>query len=54
MNVHPSSITPFLYTGEEVNRNNMTGIERALIDWGEKMQLYLIKDRSKKLQKYGK
>lgn len=54
MNVHPASITPFLF----INKDNPVGsdskIERSLLDWGEKMQTLLIEDRAKTLKKYAK
>ena len=52
MNVHPVSITPFLFVGNE--EASSVGIEKTLIKWGEKMQVYLIKDRAKKLHQYAK
>ena len=52
MNVHPSSITPFIYMDETMDYNNLSKIEKTLIDWGEKMQTHLIVDKSKILRKY--
>ena len=50
MKVHPSSITPFLFISKDEADNNLSVIEKNLIDWGEKMQKLLIKDRSKLLR----
>ena len=52
LNVHPSSITPFLFIDKEKLSNNPPVIEKKLIEWGEKMQTHLIKDRAKLLKKY--
>ncbi len=52
MHVHPSSITPFLFVDEENSLKNVSGIERMLVKWGEKMQDHLINDRAKTLKKY--
>ncbi len=54
MNVHPSSITPFLFVEENNPIKNVSGVERMLVKWGEKMQIHLIKDRAKILKKYAK
>ncbi len=52
LNVHPSSITPFLFRDKEKLSNNPPTIEKKLIEWGEKMQTHLIKERAKLLKKY--
>jgi len=49
MSVHPSSITPFIFTND-FNMNKSTPLERKLIEWGEKMQEMLITKKSKKLK----
>ena len=54
LDVHPASITPFLFTNQNLNKNNINGVERLLLEWGEKMQNLLIHDRAKKLKKYAK
>lgn len=54
LNVHPASITPFLFINKDNTLEKITGIEKALMEWGEKMQLMLIKDKTKKLRKYAK
>ncbi len=56
LDVHPSSITPFLFIDidkEKLHKTPST-IEKKFIEWGEKMQLYLIKDRAKLLRKYAR
>ena len=44
MKVHPSSITPFLFINDTNPIKNVSGIEKMLVVWGEKMQTHLIKD----------
>ncbi len=53
LNVHPSSITPFLF-GNEKQIDKSSTIERKFIEFGEKMQNYLIQDKAKFLKKYAK
>jgi transcriptional regulator with XRE-family HTH domain len=52
MNVQPSSITPFLFFQKDTPTHKMSRIEIMLVRWGEKMQVYLIKDRSKIFSKH--
>ena len=52
LDVHPSSITPFLFIEKDVSMTKLSKIENKFIKWGEKMQEHLIKDRSKLLRKY--
>ena len=52
LNVHPSSITPFLFINREKFSKNPSSIEKKFVEWGEKMQTHLIKDRAKLLKKY--
>ncbi len=54
MDVHPASITPFLFIDKNFSLKKITKIERIFLDWGEKMQEYLIQKKSKKLKKYVK
>jgi len=54
MNVHPASITPFLFTNPEDSFKDSSKTEQVMIEWGEKMQNMLIKDRSNLLKKYAK
>jgi transcriptional regulator with XRE-family HTH domain len=54
LNVHPSSITPFLFVEEGQSQESISRLEKSLIEWGEKMQNYLIKDRAKRLKTYAK
>ncbi len=53
LGVHPSSITPFMFMDKRMN-NNPSAIEKNFIEWGEKMQVHLIKKRAKLLRKYAK
>jgi len=53
LEVHPSSVTPFLFI-EPTSSGKFSEIEKKFIKWGEKMQAHLIKDKSKLLLKYAK
>lgn len=52
LEVHPSSITPFLFLNDAFNIKHVSKIEKKFIIIGEKLQIHLIKNRSKKLRKY--
>lgn len=52
MNVHPASITPFLFLAEDVDHRPLSGVEKTLLEFGEKMQSILVEDKAKKLRKY--
>ena len=52
LEVHPSSITPFLFIDSEFNKNDVSNIERGLIDFGEKIQEHLINQKAQKLRRY--
>jgi len=51
LGVHPATILPFAIDGE-IPLRNLSGPERALIEVGENLQSYLIKTKSKRLQRY--
>ena len=51
MDVHPASITPFLFVDKNMDGKNLSSIEKSLISLGEKMQTLLIKKRSNLLRK---
>ena len=51
LSVHPSSITPFLFSDQNLKEDKISFLEKSLIDFGEKMQIYLIKESAKKLRK---
>lgn len=51
LEVHPASITPFLYGDEEMANNNPSAMEKQFLSWGIRLQDYLIKNRSKVLRK---
>jgi transcriptional regulator with XRE-family HTH domain len=53
LDVHPSSITPFLYDGS-ASDSNLSSIEKQFLALGTKLQDYLIKKKSKNLKKYAK
>lgn len=49
LNVHPTSITPFLfYDGTDLS--SLSGIEKKIIEQGAKLQIQLIEKRSKLLK----
>src|SRR3989344_2973128 len=50
LHVHPSSIAPFVLTGD--NMQKLSNIEKTLVAVGEKLQTYLIKTKSKKLRQH--
>jgi transcriptional regulator with XRE-family HTH domain len=52
MDVRPSSIMPFVLDESLAKPQKISGVEKALIDVGEKLQTYLIKTKAKKLKKY--
>jgi transcriptional regulator with XRE-family HTH domain len=52
MEVHPASITPFLFMSEENPLGNSSKTEKLFISWGTQMQTMLIKKKAKRLKKY--
>ncbi|MFA5766831.1 MAG: helix-turn-helix transcriptional regulator [Candidatus Paceibacterota bacterium] len=52
LKVHPSSITPFIFSAGVGSVKKFSALERGFICWGEKMQTYLIKKRAKLLKRY--
>lgn len=54
LKVHPSSITPFLFSDKNKLRDNLSEIEVKFIKWGEKLQEHLVKNRAKLLKQYAK
>jgi transcriptional regulator with XRE-family HTH domain len=50
MKVRPSSIIPFIFFDNTSRGNNLSGPEKKLISFGEKLQKYLIKVKSKNLK----
>lgn len=50
LRVHPASITPFLYGERAGNNEKLSAIEKQFIDWGVRLQNYLIKERAKLLR----
>lgn len=53
MEVHPSSITPFLYGFDMKGREegDLPAIERQFLSWGLRLQTQLINKKSKNLKK---
>lgn len=56
LQVHPASITPFLYGFDLKGRkeSELTTIEKQFLNWGLKLQTQLIKTKSKNLVKNAK
>jgi len=54
LEVHPSSITPFLYDGEHKTNDSLSSVEKQFLALGTKLQEFLIKKKSKNLKKYAK
>jgi len=52
LEVHPSSITPFIFLNGNYKNKSISSIEKKFISIGEKLQLHLIKKSSKKLKIY--
>lgn len=50
LDVHPSSITPFVYIGNNVEYKKLSSPEKALLKVGETLQNYLITVKAKKLK----
>jgi len=50
LEVHPASITPFLYLDEDFSNKKIGAIERNIIEQVEKLQDLLIKKKSKLLK----
>jgi len=51
LDVHPASITPFLFLKEGESFDVRNAVEKLLVQFGEKMQDILIKQKAKKLSK---
>lgn len=52
LKVHPSSITPFLFTENTLNKGASASIEKKFIEMGEMLQVYLIEKKAKELRKF--
>lgn len=51
LEVHPASITPFLYGENIENSKKLSVIEKQFIGWGTKLQNHLIEERAKLLRR---
>lgn len=51
LEVHPSSITPFLFIRNDKDKE-FSEIEKKFIAVGEKLQTFLIRQKAKKLKRY--
>ncbi|MFA5131620.1 MAG: helix-turn-helix transcriptional regulator [Patescibacteria group bacterium] len=54
LEVHPNSITPFLYGNIDISKISLTKIEEEMIKLGEKLQISLISKKAKNLKKYAR
>lgn len=54
LDVNPATITPFLYGYEPKNNESLSIVEKQFLAWGQKLQLHLIKNKSKLLIKNAK
>jgi transcriptional regulator with XRE-family HTH domain len=54
MDVHPASITPFLFINKNTSLKEVSRVEKSFLQVGERLQTYLIKKKSKKLRQYAK
>ena len=50
LDVHPASITPFLYPQSSYPTDETVGVEGKLLSFGIKLQNYLIKKKAKNLR----
>lgn len=51
LGVNPSSITPFALIEKDINLRKLSGIERSLVEVGQKLQDYLIEKKARKLNR---
>jgi transcriptional regulator with XRE-family HTH domain len=52
LKVSPNAITPFLFSEKDLNSDRLTKLEKDLISFGEKMQVYLIHKKVKNLKQH--
>jgi transcriptional regulator with XRE-family HTH domain len=53
LDVHPASITPFLYgSADRKDGSKLSAVELHFLSLGARLQQYLIKNRAKTLRKY--
>ena len=52
LDIHPGSISPFLFEDHPVNLNKVSKLEKSLFKIGLKIQNQLIESKVKKLKKY--
>lgn len=50
LDVHPSSVAPLIFLDDE--NLKVSSFENKIIDFGEKIQKYLIKTKAKRLRQY--
>ncbi len=51
LDVHPSTITPFLFIVEDKELEPIEGVEKMFVRWGNRMQKHLINKKAKNLSK---
>lgn len=54
LDVPTGTIFPFVFLDKKMSFQSLSGIEKKLMEIGSKMQLHLIKVKSKKLNRYAK
>ena len=52
LDVHPSSITPFIFIEDNLDHDKLSKTEKTFISFGEKLQNFLVKTRAKRLRAY--
>lgn len=50
LDVHPSTITPFLFIVENEKLEPVSDLEKMFVRWGERMQKHLIEKKAKNLK----
>lgn len=51
LEVHPTSITPFVFIDKDFNFKELSKVERSLVKVGESLQKYLLDSKAKNLKK---
>lgn len=52
LDVRPGSIMPFVFVEKNEKQEGVSGVEKSLVDLGEKFQSHLISNRAKRLKQY--
>ena len=54
LDVRPSSLMPFVLPESDIRHSKISGVEKAFVALGERLQTHLIDVKSKKLKQYAK